>query len=304
MGLRSPWRRGPLSTRTAILLATLGTEPQVVTAGLTLLRRRGVRIGQVEVFHTHAPPILAARARLQAAFAGDAVLPPLAWVPLTPDQGPPLMDVITESDARAAFTRIYQHLKVRKAAGHPVHFLIAGGRKPLALLSMAAAQMLFDQDDRLWHLYSADAFVQSKRLFPRPDDPVQLVPVPVLPWHRLAPGFVALEGVEDPWQAVAQAWQGTVAERLAQARRFVDENLTPAERRVVALLVQEGLSDQDLAHRLHMSPKTISRHLSSAYAKAADFWQVPRVQRAQLVALLHGVFVPPRSPAANEDFSP
>ena len=135
------------------------------------------------------------------------------------------------------------------------------------------------------------AFVSSKRLFPQTGDQVTLVPLPVIPWHRLAPGLVALEGIEDPWQAVEQARRLALDERLAEARRFVEEHLTEAERRVVALLVREGVSDKDLATRLVMSEKTVGNHLYSVYAKAAAFWGVQRISRGQLIALLHLYFV-------------
>ncbi len=274
-----------------VLLATLGTEAQVVTAAWSLLRAQGEPIHAIEVLLTQAPAIRAAARRLEQAAAQKPLFPPLRFVPLQDAQGRPLHDVITEADTRAAFTAIYRRLRAHKAQGHRVHFLIAGGRKPLALFGMAVAQLLFDAEDRLWHLYSAGDFLESKRLFPAPQDQVQLVPLPVVPWHRLAPALVALEGVEDPWQAVQRAWQLTLNERLARARRFVEEHLTEAERRVVALLVREGLSDRDLAARLHMSERTVGRHLSSAYTKAAAFWGLDRVQRAQLVALLHLYFV-------------
>lgn len=39
----------------AILVATLGTEPQVVTATLDLLLRQQAQISDVVVFHTVAP---------------------------------------------------------------------------------------------------------------------------------------------------------------------------------------------------------------------------------------------------------
>lgn len=285
----------------SVLLATLGTEAQVVTAAWSLLRARGASIAQVEIFLTQAPSIQQEAHRLAQAVQRKPLFPPLRFVPLgEPDH--PIHDVITADDTRAAFVTIYRRLRAHKAQGHRVHFLIAGGRKPLALFGMAAAQLLFDAQDRLWHLYSAGDFLTSRRLFPTPTDRVQLVPLPVVPWHRLAPGAVALAGVEDPWDAVRWTWQTALAERMERARAFVEQHLTAAERRVVALLVREGLSDRDLATRLHMSERTVGRHLSSAYTKAAAFWGLDRIQRAQLVALLHLYFLAQETPIG--EFSP
>jgi len=279
-----------LSRPHTVLLATLGTEPQVVTAGLSLLGRRRVAVDQVEVFHTHAPRIQAARERLTAAFAQRPHWPPLAFIPLHDDAGRPLHDVVTEADAQAAFRIIYRRLREHKGQGRRVHFLIAGGRKPLALYGMATAQLLFDEDDALWHLYSAPAFLETRRMFPGPRDPVALVPLPVILWPRLEPAWASDTAQDDPWEAVAWARRLARDERLAQARQFFETHLTPAEQRVVATLVLEGLSDQQLARRLHLHEKTVGNHLSRVYDKAAAFWGLERVSRTQLVALL-GVYL-------------
>ncbi|MBL8055973.1 MAG: helix-turn-helix transcriptional regulator, partial [Anaerolineales bacterium] len=71
------------------------------------------------------------------------------------------------------------------------------------------------------------------------------------------------------------------------ARAFVQTALTAGERRVVAVLVRHGASDQEIAARLTLSPRTVERHLGEAYAKAAVHWGLPAVSRAQLVALLN-----------------
>jgi hypothetical protein len=47
--LRSVYQTG------TVMIATLGTEPQVVTAAFDLLRQEGERPGRVVVLHTSAP---------------------------------------------------------------------------------------------------------------------------------------------------------------------------------------------------------------------------------------------------------
>ena len=284
--------------QSAVLMATLGTEAQVVTSAFTLLRRQGEVIEQIDVFMTQAPAILEARHRLEQV---QNRLPPMHFHILGEDTGRPLQDVLSEADARTAFVSLYNHLYVHKQTGRRVHFLIAGGRKPLALYAMTAAQLLFDEADRLWHLYSEPDFLQSRRMFPGPREDVRLIPIPLIPWHCMAPAAAVLGPVQDPWQAVAQARRLGLESRIHQARRFIEEKLTPAERRVAALLVKEGIKDRDLAQRLHMSEKTVSNHLNHIYQKAAEFWGLDRVQRAQLVALLSPYYL--HRPAIG-DFSP
>ena len=69
----------------------------------------------------------------------------------------PLADVDSREGAAAAFGAIYRAVHAEKMAGRRVHLSIAGGRKTMAVSDMAAAQMLFGMDDRLWHLVSQRA---------------------------------------------------------------------------------------------------------------------------------------------------
>jgi DNA-binding CsgD family transcriptional regulator len=284
-----------LLTKNNLLVATLGSEPQVVTAALDLLSRQGYPIARGWVLHTVSPvaEMQAALERLtrQVMEGDDAEQPGLEFIPIGDAQSRPLEDVETPAQTTAAFTFLYRTIRIAKEEGWRVHLLIAGGRKTLALFGMAAAQLLFDEDDRLWHLYSAGDFLASKRLHPEPGDLAHLIPIPVIRWSQVSPLLSGLSQVDDPFEAIARVERLQLAERMEQARSFTRGALTFAEEKVVALLVGEGLSDAEIAGRLGLSPRTVGDHLSSAYQKAANHWELADVGRTQLVQLLYLYYI-------------
>jgi CRISPR-associated protein Csx14 len=269
----------------ATFIATLGSEPQVVTAALHLLRLGGAVIRQVEVVHTAGKPVQQAARVLQDYFSGEEI--PLALTPILSVDGSALEDVQSPKESQAAFRALYRSVKTAKLAGLTVHLCIAGGRKSMAVFGMAAAQMLFDDDDRLWLLHSQGDFLASKRLIPGPGDLAHLEPIPVVRWSQVSPVWIGLDEIDDPMQALGKIERLRLEETMTQARSFVLGVLTPAEQRAVELLVREGLSDQEIAVRFTLSPRTVEQQLRAAYHKAAAHWDVEDVSRAQLVALLN-----------------
>lgn len=281
--------------RSAVLVATLGSEPQVVTTTLDLLQERGERIHKICVVHTWAEgtTIKSAVEMLKAALEQ----PPYSeqdlnveFLPVTNEDGTIFSDINTTCAAQAFFRLLYQRVWQIKHSGQRVHLSIAGGRKTMAVFGMATAQLLFDENDQLWHLFSTGDFLNSKRLHPGPQDQVHLVPIPVILWGQASPVFANLSRIEDPYVAVELTRKLQLREKIDSARAFVLGSLTPAERRVVEALVEQGLSDRDIAEQLYLSPRTVEQHLRSAYAKASDHWELDGVTRTQLVALLQIYF--------------
>jgi CRISPR-associated Csx14 family protein len=278
--------------QTPILIATLGSEPQVVTAGLDLLRAEGIGIERVEVVHTTAPgtPIEDALVRLKAA-AADYTKPSISFNFFALEEnGKPFADTESRAAGEAVLRLIYQRIAHAKSSGETVHLLIAGGRKTMSIYGMVAAQMLFDEEDRLWHLYSAGDFLTSKRLHPQPGDAVQLAPIPVVRWGELSPAWLSLRNIADPWAALEAIRRLQLERRREDMHNFLMGTLTPAERQVVEMLVTTGWSDREIAAHLHLSPRTVEQHLRAAYSKAAVHWEMDSVNRTQLVALLQLYF--------------
>lgn len=259
-----------------VFISTLGSEPQVVTLALYLLRLQGIECSRAVVIHTDdsVPAIGQALRDLRAEFQGRLwqgialeLRPILA-------EGWPVRDISTEAEAHAAFRTIFQVVQEEKRAGREVHFSIAGGRKVMSIYGMVVAQLLFDSSDRLYHLLSEGPLLKERRMVPRPEDEVRLVPIPVLRWQEGAYLLGEIMRYEDPLEAVRSRVLARQAEH-ERLDRFVREVLSPAERQVCALVAREGLSNSEAAERLGLSPKTVANHLSSIYAKLAEYLQLP-----------------------------
>jgi CRISPR-associated Csx14 family protein len=272
----------------SLLIATLGTEAQVVTAALDLLLRQGQLLSRVEVLHTTAPGsgIEAALNRLEAE---AAFYPHIAFefIPFVTPAGALLADIKTPQDGEDCFRVLYQRVRIARQNLRRVHLLVAGGRKLEAIYGMLTAQLLFDESDRLWYLYSSGNFLTSKRLHPQTEDEVSLVPIPVILWSRVSPAFDRLRLADEPSAALKEVEALQLHEKMETCRAFVLGSLTPAEERAVRLLVTHGLSDQEIGEQLYLSPRTVEQHLRSAYQKASEHWELDSVTRTQLVSLLN-----------------
>lgn len=268
-----------------VLIATLGSEPQVVTLALDLLLMKGYEIREVIVVHTVAEIVRQAVARLEQEFRGKQG-PRLRPVRIEGGDGP-VIDIVRESDTAALLRTLYQVVLAEKRAGRLVHLCIAGGRKPMAVYGMVVAQLLFDEDDRVWHLLSEGWQPGDERVMHvRPGDRVWLVPVPVLRWSSVSPVLTELARREDPWEAIQAQRAIREAEDWRRKREFVDRWLTPAEREVVRLVCQ-GLDNAAVARRLGKREKTVANQLTAVYKKLHE-WRGFRtdipVSRSLLVA--------------------
>lgn len=274
----------------SVLISALASKPQLVTLALDCLAEQGDPPGEVLTLHTDArhEPTRSGLATLSAALARDYPHIRARNLELS-HNSLPLRDVTTPEEVQAAFQALYGEIRVQKLGECRVHLLISGGRRTLTVFGMAIAQMLFDDQDHLWHLASHPALEASGALRAGPGEWVRLIPIPVVPWGRLSPVFDALRAIEDPFEAVERLSRLRLREQWDQARIFMLTQLTAAESQVVTLLVRDGLSQGDIAVRLSISPRTVETHLRAAYRKAADHWELEDVNQMQLARLL-GVF--------------
>ncbi len=270
-----------------ILVATLGSKAQLITLALHCLSEQGIRPEEVLVVHTRRdrPETAQALARLEE----DSALTPnpiyYRFLELCGINGP-LQDVTSPEELDIAFRQLYAEIRSSKLAEKTVHLLIAGGRRTLTVFGMAVAQMLFDDDDHLWHLASHPALEASGALHAGPGEWTRLIPIPVIPWGRLSPVFDILQSVEDPLVAAKSLSVYRMREQWDIARIFVLSKLSRAEYTVVEKLVKEGLNQNEIAETLSLSSRTVEQHLRSAYRKAAEHWGLDDVNQTQLVRLL------------------
>jgi CRISPR-associated protein Csx14 len=268
-----------------VLIATLGSEPQVVTLTLDLLQAKGHAIAEVIVVHTGGATVRSALKTLAKEFSARETCR-YHLAPVERD-GWTVADFVTEADTAALMRTLYRTVLAEKRAGRAIHLSIAGGRKPMAVYGMVVAQLLFDGDDRLWHLLSEDWRPGDERVMHvRPGDRISLVPIPVLRWSTVSPVLTELAVREDPWEAIQTQRSIQQQEDRRRKQEFIEHHLSRAERELVRLACQ-GLDNAAIAKQLHKSEKTVANQFTNVYEKLHE-WRGFRkdipVSRAVLIA--------------------
>jgi CRISPR-associated protein Csx14 len=306
--------------RQAALVATLGTQPEVVTIALDLLLNLEVDIRQVHVIHTvSSPPRLGTPLRpkdlaglramaesvrtLRQEFPGGTTYlyrgekhhPCRFYLTQLEVDGRPIDDVRTEAEARAVFAILFQVVQELKKDRFVVHLSIAGGRKSMSVYGMAAAQLLFDSQDRLWHVFSSPEFEGLSLMHPRGTEDARLVSIPVLPISSVVPGMVTLLTSRDPLSVLESKQALMAMEERRNREEFLIGCLTPAEKGLVDLFMDtlltenKSLSNSELARKLLIRPGVVRNRFSSIYAKLCQYLGLPegeQVDRPILAAFL------------------
>jgi CRISPR-associated protein Csx14 len=276
-----------MTSKSAKLIATLGSKPQLITLAVDCLTQSGENLDEVIVVHTrhNRPETQVALMRLSADFPKAFPHIPLRFFELTKN-GVALQDVTSPDEVDVTFRALYALVRAIKMQDQAIHLLIAGGRRTLTVFGMAVAQMLFDDRDHLWHLSSHPVLEDSGRLHAEKEEWTRLIPIPVIPWGRLSPVFDALREVDDPFEASQRLQQLRLREQWDLARIFALTKISPAELAVIELLARDGLNQNEIAERLTLSPRTVEQHLRAVYRKAAEHWELADVNQTQLVHLL------------------
>lgn len=299
--------------RRRCLIATLGRRPAVVTTAVDLLLAAGWALDELLVLHTSPSPgdapsgvaaqsldrIAAAITVLDQAFAAGRYGPrglPMDYsrLPLARPDGRLVFDVDDSDEAEAVFRTLYEQVQRRKRRGDIVHLCISGGRKVMAVYGMAVAQLLFDAEDRLWHVTSSDSYKAEGALHPRRPADAALVAVPVLALGLVHLGAVAdLLHTGDPVAAIERERAAGGERRAARSFAFLDEALSPEERRLVKALLHQVVGERtssgsrELAELLCLSERTVRNRMSEIYDKLREHFQLhdQPVDREVLIGL-------------------
>jgi CRISPR-associated protein Csx14 len=300
----------PDGSQSAALIATLGTQPQVITVALDLLLAQGEPIQEVVVIHTArprptkgAPQAIPADlmahtlATLEREFPGRSFYAaqqrPCRYRPICLHaDGRQIDDIHTPYQARAVFSAIFNEVQELKRQRLRIHLSIAGGRKSMSIYGMAAAQILFDSQDCLWHLVSTAAFEALSLMHPRSPDDAQLVRIPVLPISTVFPGMVTLLTSRDPLSVLERKQDFVAMEEQRQRQEFLD-SLSSSEKLLVdALMVaivrqNRSLSNSELARRLLLRPSIVRDRLSDVYAKLHAHLRLPDEEQVDRTILVY-----------------
>lgn len=261
------------------MIATLGGQPQVVTFALDALLDRGETIVEVVLIH-FAPCDDRKRHALEClkreflnefyAHAGRSIR--LRSITLQDHTGG-LHDIVDERTAQIVRDQMAQILQQEKAQGRPLHVVLAGGRRILALMLLLTAMIHLDYSDRVWHLYTPPLLLENvrngRRMHARPEDGVRLIEVPFPRW-----------GVDFPAFRHLSIWQPADATSPQDVERFraVWKQLTKAQRRVLHAIAQ-GHNPQEIAQHLGIATKTVGSHLEAIKDLCREIWGIPRDRR-------------------------
>jgi CRISPR-associated protein Csx14 len=218
-----------------VLIATLGSEPQVVTLALDLLRAQSYPIAAVKVVHTMGESVQVGLKVLAEEFRKSTACS-YAAVPIE-DGGWPVSDVASDRETAALMRTLYRVVLSEKRAGRSVHLSIAGGRKTVAAYGMVVASF-FSMTRTMCGTFIPKKWRPGNErvMYARPRDPVSLLPVPGVALEFGIPG-------DDRTGGSGRSVGGDSSTAISAARRgpatqteFVEHTVIRAEREMVPRL--------------------------------------------------------------------
>lgn len=266
-------------------VATLGLFPQVITRSLDWLLAHDIVPARAIIIHTSAyrehrdwPTFAVFQTYLQQHYPDIR----FDFAPIVDHDGRFLEDVNTPHDTEVAFRVIYNITRELKREDYQIHSLIAGGRKSIIIYTVLSAQLLYDANDRLWHIFSEDEYHPELGLRPHvPAGIVDLSEIPVLYVSRVAPYIRELIlHSDDPTYAVRAFEQQEDADRLARLQRFFSECDETDQQ--ILLRRHRGELNSTVARHVHLSESAVSNRLNKV---AERYFRDPRLGHSRYADL-------------------
>ena len=271
----------------AILIAPIGTEAQIVTTTIDLLAITHIQINEAIVLHSIGDPQLEnAAEQLKTELAA---YPELQYTikPFSTGEGS-IKNLDTPEEIDVLFNCLYNEVRTQKNRGNTVYLLCSGGRKIAAAYAMLVAQMLFDPDDKLLYLISKGEYLRTKTMHPvtaQDFRDCRLLEIPFLEWSSVLPSIAEIRQLENPWEAYARIQSLQLEMKYGKAQSFIENQCTKAERKVLELAAAHGMSNAQIAAKQYVSERTVETHMRSLLRKAAFYFEIPDITRAQLIVL-------------------
>lgn len=263
------------------LLSPLDIDADVLDCVIRHLTAIGYNLAYVGVLHTNPDheEIRSALGHLHRLIEGYRRHRPtlqFECIPVRDGDDYPV-DFRTEEDAQLFLKVLYQAVVAQKRRHRRVHLSIASGRRFMAAYAMLVAQLLFDDEDRVWRVVYETPVSGRPVILRSPIGSARrfrtrVVSVPVLRWALLPSTLHGLLVWDDPLRAIEHQQALQTRQRYRLLHEFSTQ-LSPAERQVLRLLAN-GLSNKEIARRLGRRPKTVANQLQSIYRKYRE-WAGP-----------------------------
>ena len=248
------------------LIATLGLQPQVITRSLDwLLADIEPDLQEVHLIHTatfhrnhpHWRHLRDFKTYLKETYPTITC----HFIPIKDEGEQTVWDVETPETAELAFKIIFNTVRQLKQASHRLHGLIAGGRKSMIVYTMISAQLLFDEDDQLWHLFSIQE-TQDPHVPLGIKDQSHLVEIPILHLAGLMPMVRELIlSSNDPTRAISLYRKHENVERLVRLQRFLREDCDEIDQKILYLL-SDGLSNRQIGDKVGLATSAVGNRVT------------------------------------------
>ncbi len=269
----------------SIMLATLGGQPQLITFALDALLAQSETIDEVIVLYLSAEGsrVNQALTKLSAEFVDDSYAGrPCRLRPMPIRDGVTrLPDIQDEAHANATWEMLRDLIITLKQEQRYLHVCVSGGRRMMALLMVSVALLQFSYRDKLWHIYTPEAFLKQARdgaiMHVQPEDGVRLIQVPLIPLGTHFPALRELVQASPP--TIASSHQPTWFDETDRARcQLVVSNLTPRELEALQVFAA-GLLPQDVAKEMGISLNTVNTYKKKIFELCRNAWPEQKVIR-------------------------